>query len=494
MIRTRICLFVLLLTPMAVYWQTIFHEYGFRDDYSNMREAREEQGKLVRLTSSYGRPLYGALLETSFGKIEEIETLQWLRVSDVLLLTLLGLVIWRQLYQSGWKELEAAAIGLGITLLPAAQLTVSWAITWPHTVALLLAVAGFSAIETELERGGLKRAIALVGGAMIYALAALIYQSNALFAVVPIAGVLLIRSGRGISGDLKWAATHLSALLAGLAAAYLLVRFLFSSGIFPESIRMQIESNPLTKLGWFFWKPLANALALYALRDDYDTGAVVFWCAVALVIAIIGFGYKAEVSRPDSTVKKKLIFCLAALPFLAHAVSLAAAERSTAYRTLFPLAGLVVVMVVFAMRSLLASRRINSIVYHFGLCLMALVAAITAHLNSFQLIAEPQGYEWEIIRGAVIRADFKRANKVYIITPTLADRVTERVYGDEFGSLSTDSDWASKEMFKAALFERFRGKLPPGGSYTIVSGKEVPEEKAYNIVIDMRALKQRRER
>ena len=55
------------------------------------------------------------------------------------------LALWRQLYQSGWTEIEAAVIGLGVTLLPAAQVEVSWAVGWPHVLALVLALAGFAA-------------------------------------------------------------------------------------------------------------------------------------------------------------------------------------------------------------------------------------------------------------------------------------------------------------------------------------------------------------
>src|SRR5258708_1449890 len=197
MIRTRICLYVLILAPLAVYWQTVFEDFGFRDDYSHLREAREEPGKIVKFTASHGRPLYGALLETSFILTDEVAHLPLLRMVTVLLLAVLALALWRQLYQSGWTEVEAAGIGLGVALLPAAQVTAGWAVTWPHVLALVLSVAGFSAIETELERGGLKRFVALVGGCFIYALATLIYQSNALFAIVPLAAVLLVRGGRG---------------------------------------------------------------------------------------------------------------------------------------------------------------------------------------------------------------------------------------------------------------------------------------------------------
>ena len=40
---------------------------------------------------------------------------------------------------------------------------------------------------------------------------------------------------------------------------------LFNTGIFHESVRMKIETNPFTKIVWFFWQPLPNALALFAL-------------------------------------------------------------------------------------------------------------------------------------------------------------------------------------------------------------------------------------
>ena len=110
------------------------------------------------------------------------------------------------------------------------------------------------------------------------------------------------------------------------------------------------------------------------------------------------------------------------------------------------------------------------------------------------MIAQPQSDEWEILSSAVRRTAFTKATRVYVITPTLADRATGRVFGDEFGSLSSDSDWVPKEMFLAALYERFPDKLPRGGSYTFASGREVPDEKAYDLVIDMRKLKQLRER
>jgi hypothetical protein len=494
MIRTRICFYVLLLTPLLVYWQTIFHDYGLRDDYSHLREAREEPGKLVKFTASHGRPLYGALLETTFGVTEDVSQLPWLRLTTVSLLTLLGLALWRQLYQSGWTEIEAAAIGLGVTLLPAAQITAGWAIGWPYALGLLLSVAGFSAIETELERGGLKRLVALLGGCLIYALAALIYQSNTLFAIVPITAILLVRTGREPLSEIKWLTFHLGALLVGLGLAYLLVQALFTNGIFHESARMQLETNPFTKIVWFFAQPLPSALALFALRDDFGTGAVIFWGAVVVMTVVIVAGFRLADKKEESFLKRKWVWALIILPVVAHAVSLAAAERSTAYRVLFPLSGLVLVLTIYALRALANARGVKPWKHYLTLGLLAVGAAVVAERQAFQLIAESQGHEWDLVKGAVLRANFSKPVKVFFVTPTLDDRSTERVYRDEFGSLSSDSDWASKEMFKAALNQRFAGKLPKGGSYTFESGREAPVAGVYDLVIDMRKLKLRGDR
>ena len=80
-----------------------------------------------------------------------------------------------------------------------------------------------------------------------------------------------------------------------------------------------------------------------------------------------------------------------------------------------------------------------------------------------------------------------------MITPTVADRSTERIYGDEFGCVSTLNETTAQEMFKAAVRLRFPAKLPAGSSYTVASGQTPPATGAYDLVIDMRKLRALRE-
>src|SRR6478609_6892498 len=428
-LRTRICLFILLLAPLVVYWQAAFHEYGMTTDYSSLREAREEPGKLVRTSASHGRPLYGAMLETSFAVTGEVSNLLWIRLSTVLLITLLGVILWRQLYQSGWNEIEAAGIGLGIVLLPSAQVLVGWASGWPQALTLLLAAAGFSAIETEIERGGMKRVVALFGGCMIYTAAALIYQANVLFALVIVTAVLLVRTGREPLSDSKWVAFHVAAVGVGLGLGGFIMHLLFGNGVF-----QQVTDPVVGGAFSFFRYPLPNALGLYALNDDHHTGAVFYWLTAIGVVTALVLAYRKIAASADTSIRRHGMYAVSALVVITITVCFVAADRIGTYRVLFALAGIVLVLIVFALRALVVKKKMLPL-HYAGLGLLAVLVGFLAHRNSHGLLAEPQHAEWDLMHGAVLRADFTKSVRVHIVTAGENDRTTDRIYGDEFGTI-----------------------------------------------------------
>lgn len=492
MMRRALWVGLLLLTPLVVYWQTVFHEFGFRDDYSLLREAHEEPGKLLKLTVSNGRPIYGMALDVSLRPVRDVPDLPWLRLTAVVLLAGVGLILWRQLRKAGWSSAESAVVALGVALLPGAQVTVSWAIAWPIALALLFAVLGFSVVESHLQRTGAIRVAALAGGAFLYFLAALTYQSNALFAIVPLAAVLLVRGEHERLSHGRWVVTHLATLFASLVAAFLLMQLFFSEGVVTEASRMQLEPDPLLKLLWFVRQPLVNSLALFELRDRFDTSAW-FWVVAASFGAILALGFRF--GARDASHKVRWLFCLFVLPFVAHAVSLAASSQAIGYRTVFSLSGLVLVLVVFALRSVVEAGRIRPRIQQGAFAALLVVAAVSAQRNAYTLIAEPQNREWELIQTAAQTLRLDADTDVYIIRPGVDDRSTERIFDDEFGSLSSDADWASKEMFKAAMRERFPESLPAGSAYSIVTGAAPPPSPAaYDAVIDLRKLRQEGDR
>lgn len=489
------CVLALFAVPLAAYWSTIVEEFAFRDDYSNLREAHDEHGKLLNLTTMNGRPFYGSVLETSAAAVPSIEGLELLRLLGVLFIAAAAVVLFAALRSAGWNDLDSFAAALLVTLLPSAQVTASWAISWPTALALFFGAIGF--VFTEAAADGARRSArrwasrpaAFAAGTLCYFIAMLTYQSNALFAAVPLAGVLLKRERVPLGADLRWLACHFAALFVGLGSGFAVTKQLFAAGYFRAAARIAFEDEPFDKLLWFVHAPLENALALFALDDTFGTGAALHTAAALGSTAAIALAVRVAFVTRDRVLGRRWAICIFALPLLAHAVLLVANDRSLGYRVMYPLAALVVVLVVFALRRLARAGVLSRAVHAAALALLVGGGALSAHHYSYSLFAAPQAREWALVRAGAALLPAGVYTSVFLITPTLADRSTKRVFADEFGSLSSDSDWAPREMFHSAVRERFGAQLPPGTTYYVSLGRRPPHPAVYDLVVDLRRLR-----
>jgi hypothetical protein len=482
----------LVILPLVVYWPTVSHEYGFRDDYAHLREVRERPGWLTQLTTSTGRPVYGALLEASLREIHQVNELAKLRLLSALLAAVVGVLLWRQLSRSGWSDMQAAAMGAAVVLLPGMQVVVAWAIAWPIALALVAALLGFALVERGLGTPGIVGYACVAAGAGLYFIAGLTYQTSALFALVPLAAALLLRAETTARDDARWIIVHVGTLFASLFAGFVITNVVFTADVVTEAAaRMSFEPHPFIKLLWFARNPLPNSIALFALRDMLAT-PVWFWVVVAGVVAIIvlGFCYGAKTSQQ----RIRWLFAALLLPFVAHSLSLAASSQAIGYRTLLPLAGVYLVLAMFALRAIMMRFGLPRLAQGGALAAILFTAAALAQHNALTLIAEPQGNEWQLIEAAANRVRLTNDTRVYLIRPSMEYRSTERIYADEYGSLTSDAQWAAEEMFKAAMRERFPDGLPEGTNYLLTTGFGPPPPIGYDLVVDLRELKNLGER
>jgi hypothetical protein len=485
--RTWLTLAALLILPLLVYWPTIEHEYGFRDDYAHLREVRERPGWLTTLTTAHGRPIYGAALEASLQAVDEVAELAILRMMSAFLIGVVGVLLWWQLRRSGWAETQAATIGAAVTLLPGAQVIVAWANTWPVALGLIAAIGGFALVERGFAKAGLARGALVAAGAALYVVAGTTYQTSALFAVAPLAAVLLLRQRTTLRADAVWVVVHIGVLFVCLVAGFIASRALMIEGAVPEATRTTLEPDIWKKFLWFLRNPVPNSIGLFALRDRFAT-PIWFWFIVAgtAAVMLLGLIYGAR----NREQRLRWLFAALVLPFVAHSVSLAASSQAIGYRTLLPLSGLFFVLAMFGLRSLAAHYRVPRAAEAGVLAAFLVVVALLAHRNPLALLAEPQGREWDLVQAAANRLQLMGDTSVYIIRPTIDDRSTERVYADEYGTLTADADWAAKEMFKAAMRERFPSGLPEGTSYTLFTSFGLPPPQyRYDLVVDLRTLK-----
>ena len=102
----------LFLVPVVAYWPATFHDYGLRDDYSNLREAHEEPGKILMFCASHARPIYGWLLQSTYGQTSSVQNLRWMRLFASFILGALSLVTFRGLRSLGWSFNPSLCVAL----------------------------------------------------------------------------------------------------------------------------------------------------------------------------------------------------------------------------------------------------------------------------------------------------------------------------------------------------------------------------------------------
>jgi hypothetical protein len=496
-IRALLVAGLLFLIPVLAYWSATFHDYGLRDDYSNLREAHEEVGKVVAFCASHARPIYGWLLQVTFGQTSSVQNLQWLRLAASLLLGALSLVSFRGLRSLGWSFNTSICFAILLALVPSAQVIASWAIGWPYAFAALLALGGFFAADGALgvgSRGEPGRAAVqwLVALGLLLA-SALIYQSSSMFYVVPMTAALIAQRRRTLVQTARWAAVHLGFVTATLGLAYGIMSALYAAHVFVKSGRIAFEHHWGDKILWFLQEPLPNALSLFVVNDNnHRDHALYFGCAVLVGLILIG-GAVLEWRRHGSTRGIIWSAALLGLPTFAFAVSMVASEHYATYRTILAMTAVLLCFLVASVTAL--TQRWTGTSRHMLAALAIAAAYFTAQHHAYALIAVPQGNEWQLImQGAKqVRIDPSRSDarqpRIFAIASAPADISTATIYHDEFGSISSNSEWVPREMFKRALHDLHPDVANLDSRYWFATGPKLPADQNFDVIIDLHRLR-----
>lgn len=483
----------LFLVPLLAYWPATFHEYGLRDDYSNLRESQEEPGKIVAFCASHARPVYGWLLQSSYGLASTVKNLEWLRLGSSLLLGALAYVMCRGLVALGWSFGQSLCVALLLALVPSAQVMASWAVGWPYVLTALLAAGAFFAVESAfalLGRGERPRALVyFLLGLALMTLCAVIYQPSALFYLVPLAGGLIAQRERRPAQALRWAGAHLALVATALATAYTAMMLLYEHQVFVKSARVAFEHHWGAKLVWFASEPLPNALSLFALNDDHHRDHMLYVGCALLVGLILAAGTVVERRRYGWGRALVWLAGLTLLPMIAFSISLVASERYATYRTVLAMTAIFVCYLVASVRALTEQWSAGA---RGLLATVTLVGAFAlAQHHAYALIAVPQGNEWQLILDGARQVRLKPTThpRVFAIASSTSDISTASIYHDEFGSLSSNSEWVPKEMFKRAMHDLHRDMLDLDARYAFATDAKLPTGQRFDLVINLHRLR-----
>ncbi len=483
---------LLVLLPVCVYWNTTWAHFGMRDDYGIMREAREEQGKEIEFCGSHARPVYGYLLHAEFQFLDHIGDLSWARLTGSVMLGVLAAgTCCTLVVLLGWPLLAAVGVSALLVLVPSGQVFASWAILWPYVFAALLSMGAFVLAETAfrpLVQAPWKRGVLTSMAAVLVILSVWTNQPVCLYYLVFIAAVVAWR-GRGLELATRVRLIKHFLLFGGaLLTAYALIRVAFATGLLPMSKRIAFDSDFLGKLVWYAQHALPNALGLFVLNDLYGRTAPYYQIAVALTSLLLLSGGLLVGRRYGWREGLTWFGGLLVLAIGSYSINLVAAERFFSYRTIFPLVGVVLVFLVstLVMVGELFPRLMRA--RHWLVVGVVAVAALIARQQAYALFALPQHQEFRLVEQEMKKLDLVRDQRVYVITPTPEIAPAPLLSTDEFGSLSTDSDWVPKEIMKHILYEKSPEQPPSASLDHMVSGELPPPPGRYEVVIDLRGL------
>src|SRR5882724_6292683 len=191
---------------------------------------------------------------------------------------------------------------------------------------------------------------------------------------------------------------------------------------------------------------------MFVLNDNNHREHALYFGGAAIVGVLLLAGAYVEWRRYGRTRGIVWLTALVSLPVFACAVSLIASERYATYRTILAMTAVLLCFLVASIRALTerwgqSGRRMLAI-------LAVSIAFFSAQHHVYALIAVPQGNEWQLIMAGAkhVRLDSgphphsegSSHPRIFAIASTPADISTATIYHDEFGSLSSNSEWVPR--------------------------------------------------
>ena len=319
---------------------------------------------------------------------------------------------------------------------------------------------------------------------------ALIYQPSALFYVVPLAGALIVQRHRTPMQTARWLGIHLGFVVGTLGLAYCAMSVLYATGVFVKSGRIAFEHHWGDKISWFLQEPLPNALSLFVLNDNNHRDHTLYFGCAAIVSVVLLAGAYVEWRRYGRSRGIVWLTALLGLPVFAFSVSLIASEHYATYRTILATTAVLLCFLVASTRALTenwgpSGRRILATVILSS-------AFFFAHHHVYALIAVPQGNEWQLILAGAkhVHLDGHSHPRIFAVASSPADISTATIYHDEFGSLSSNSEWVPTEMFKRAMHDLHPEIANLDARYDFATGPKLPPAQRYDVIIDLHRLRQ----
>ncbi|MEZ5063434.1 MAG: hypothetical protein R3B81_01815 [bacterium] len=439
---------IVVVAITGIFAPVYLHEYGFSDAYTQLLKlavapaGSAERADEIRHVVAMGRPGDAGLMLLLYGWAGDIAGLARIRAFAVLSLAILGLAFYRELRTAAWGRIESGAAAVFLATLPSLQISVAWAATSTHVLAVILSLsAGSLALA---DRSNRTVSLALLLAIVLQVLATLIYQPAAMMLLFPLA----CRLGAALEVPAPALRRAGVTLAAGLGMGFLAFRVggaMYPAVALARGARSGFVHDVPGKLEWFLREPFAHSLQFHALRGPE---ALPIAAAVVLLLGTL--------LRPSGGWRPRLVGLAAtgAIVGLSYLPNLLTAESWASYRTMIVLAPVLALLTLSAARSLMRWNVVSRGIWTVLLVAAAGWGGVTARRTVLDTIVLPQIRELALAREAIAERLPELSGRVAVRPARWEDGSAPWLLYDEFGITTLGVPWCVRPLTLLILHEQ----------------------------------------
>ncbi|MGA2584302.1 MAG: hypothetical protein ABSG31_13570 [Tepidisphaeraceae bacterium] len=482
-LKSRTCLLLVCLAAVTAFLPAMLGNYGYRDDYSELLETIQGAKWIVSGTSSFGRPLQGLLIETTFTWARTIENLVFIRIFIVAQILALAWLIFRHLLRYTASPIFSATATIFIITLPTFAFVAGFASGVAVVLPALLSYPAYLLIIGVENWRSPMAWLRVTLGILLLIAGLFTYQPPVLFCCFWFLVATLFGT---------WDARTMLRKMILLMASVGVAGALYMIGVkkfCPPAPRMDVNHDFLQKARWFFGYVIPNTFRFHLIEANYTIGII---SIIGIALTILVFSHE---SRPVFWTKVLVIGVMIPMSYLA---SLVAAESYSTYRTrttLMPCAALLMWYGLW-----LIGRSAEPMLRKVGwtaMIALACVAPFKAAYIDYEYLVFPQSVEYAIARSQLVSFDRSRQSTINLISPDASDiwfstDNFQWCYFDEFCSPTTltPDDWGmGRSLIALALYREHPEAYKTGVIVNCFPANADPPVDPSTVTVDMRMIR-----
>ena len=478
-----------IVASLLIFFPVFSADYAFTDEAHQLWNNHDKSNFVMFLNQ--GRLITGWLIDWSFGKMNTVSDIKWLRLFSFASM-LLFIVLYARLSKKLFSDLgiNSGVWALSVLFIPC-SLSSAVYIGWASCAEIFTAtLAAFLSGYFLFNKVNSKEAYLQVptGALLLSLLFALVslftYQTAFGFFLLPF---FLCYVQRKTAKPDRAVLIGVMFYLLCYVVYYLLFKYSLKLYDVPASDRASINIDPLGKLSFFFSYPLAQAFSFNFLYNARSVLSQVFYPLVILFWLIRLYFQMGKPNAGKLIAHLAVCIVLLMLVYLPLMISL---ENFASYRTMFALNFLVVLMICEMLITFFQAKRLQTMMAVF----VGLVFFGTACYNYRINFSKPLEKEYAVLHTYLMQHGSNETEAVFFKRPPVnlfKPAFGVNYYTDEFGYPSTEKDWTPEPLIKQLFYEktgsREKARLLPVESFA--AGTYLQTDSTVNmLLIDMQQL------